>query len=670
MFRKFSVFSGKIDGYSGFLIALVIYFIGILRNVELPGLYMDAINPDYLAALWLNPGISNPTWQIPYEGIPILGGLYHGMQTAYLGLLTYGTLGTSVTSARITHALFGAVIILITWLIFKRLSNKDSLALIIVLALATDMSFLGSFRTQSYIILSGQGWILLSFYLLQQANHYKELCKWPVVTSGIAAGLSVYGYFVFLFFIPPLVAYTAFGKGYGCKSKWIFLWGSGFFIGLLPYLIGYLELIFALGGIKQFMLWMQNAVHGLKPLEGSSTYKDGFQDVLRFASLALSGIGNEKLIFGIPISSQFITLRSALFIVSTAICTLGAFIELKRNKYNAYFLITLVALPISFLLISAWFGSRLGVHHFTVFVALAYLMIGAAVWWLSTIATKYRIVVSNVASVFLLTLICLNIAQQNRVQQLLEATGGRGMTTDAITTLSSEALRHKDGATWFFPEWGFFMPFVFLTGNQVPYETELSERTLNKHPLSGLEARVAFWDVGDMHKYRSILENNGFSLIQLHQMDRRDGSPAFFFLSGHRSQDSTINHELLKNNNFDSIIGWELSPGSVYDPNEKTITVTASNPAVQSTTIEAGRKYRNEVVARCGSKGSIGRLQINWYNSTDNFISANISTFDCKAKSTNYEMTVVAPLEATKAVVYTSGHNNLPIIYISNSLLQ
>ena len=48
-----------------FFILQLVYWIGILHAVELPGLYMDAVNPEYLAARTLNPEIKNPVFALP-----------------------------------------------------------------------------------------------------------------------------------------------------------------------------------------------------------------------------------------------------------------------------------------------------------------------------------------------------------------------------------------------------------------------------------------------------------------------------------------------------------------------------------------------------------------------------------------------------------------------------
>lgn len=657
-------------GPAGWFFVLAIFWVGILRNVELPGLYMDAINPDYLAAFWLNPGISNPHWMIPAVGMPTLGGLYHGMQNLYVGLLTYNVLGTSVTSARISQALFGAAIVLLVWLILRRSTDRPILAVALAVALATDIAFLGSFRTQSYIILSGQVWMLLAFYLVLRVVQDQQVTKWLLPLSGVSMGLAVYGYFVFLFFIPPLAAMAILGPGGSGGMRRMVVWGGGLVVGMLPYVIGYMELVIALGGIKPFMEWIANALHGLNPIDGSPSYWEGVKDVLLYARLGLTGIGNEYLIVGEPVSAALIPWRVAGVALAGAICLLGAWLEWRRHRHQAWVLLVTAALPASYLLAAAWFGSRLSAHHFTVLVAVGYVMIGMATGWLGTRLAK-RHFPALFGTLLALGLISTNLVHQNKVHARLVATGGVGLSTDALTSLSRMALTEKGRTVWFFPDWGFFMPFVFLTSNQVPYEVELTEQAIKRHPQTSLEIlRVVFWKAEDAQRHRDLLEHNGISDVHLSQMKRRDGQPAFYILTGRRVRNLSSKHELLKHPDFSFEEGWTFSPGAIYDASSHSVLVSASSPVTQEVPVKPGHQYRNIVVARCAAKPTLGRLQINWHDAQWNFIKADGIQFNCARDWTEYEMTVTAPADAIMAVVYTSGHTNEPVAYKSNSLLQ
>ena len=60
------------------LLLLLIFSLGVLRNNHLPGLYFDAVNPDYLAAKIL-AGNKYINHFPPWDTFPILGNYYHGV---------------------------------------------------------------------------------------------------------------------------------------------------------------------------------------------------------------------------------------------------------------------------------------------------------------------------------------------------------------------------------------------------------------------------------------------------------------------------------------------------------------------------------------------------------------------------------------------------------------
>lgn len=518
-------------GVVGWSVALAVFWLCVLRNVELPGLYMDAVNPDYLFARWLNPELKNPVWAIPSGGVPLLGNLYHGVQTLYVGVLTYGVLGTSVVSVRVTHALYGSLIVLLTWLILRRVSGRSLLATVLATALATDMAFIGSFRTQAYIILAGQVWMMLALWLAVRSVQEQAPSRWLLALSGLGMGLAVYGYFVFLFFLPPVAALAVLGPGRQGVGRRLLAWGAGFVVGMLPYVIGYIELAVALGGMGPLIAWMRNVLGVLGPTVVHETYGEGLGHVLGYALWGLAGLGNEHMVIGEAVSLPLAGWRTGCVALAGIVCLLGTWWEWSERPRLAKVLLAGVALPVAYIGLAAGFGSRLDVHHFTVLVAVGYVLLGLAACWLALRLPQGRWL-GGMAAVLAASLFLLNVVQQNRVHARLTATGGVGMSTDALPALARTALTERAHAVWFFPEWGFFMPFAFLTANQVPYENELTVASLERHAVSGKEMRVAFWKEENQRMYREVLEQAGIRNIELRQMHRRDGQVALYVLAG------------------------------------------------------------------------------------------------------------------------------------------
>lgn len=93
-----------------FLAVVAAYAVVALQQITLPGVYMDAVNPDYMAVLLLNrhPESIEP-WLLPgnllFARAPILISFYHGSQQLWLGLPFFWLFGTGVTGIRLTHAM-------------------------------------------------------------------------------------------------------------------------------------------------------------------------------------------------------------------------------------------------------------------------------------------------------------------------------------------------------------------------------------------------------------------------------------------------------------------------------------------------------------------------------------------------------------------------------------
>lgn len=213
-------------GRYAWLAVLAVFWACVLRNADLPGVYMDAINPDYLVARWLNPSLANPVWVFPGPRLPLLGNLYHGTQTMWLGLLTYGVFGTNVFSVLASHALWGAAIVLLVGGTLRRAGSSVWLAWAVAAGLATDMAFLGAFRTQAFIILSGQAWMMAALYAALRSVRAGAGDRCWHVFGGICMGLAVYGYFVFLFFLPVVAGLAIFGGGRSGFVRRGCLWGG------------------------------------------------------------------------------------------------------------------------------------------------------------------------------------------------------------------------------------------------------------------------------------------------------------------------------------------------------------------------------------------------------------------------------------------------------------
>lgn len=509
----------------------LLFWFGALHAVDLPGLYMDAVNPDYLSARTLHPEIRNPVNAMPTAWVPLLGSLYHGVQNYYVSLPIVGLLGFNLPALRIAQALFGAGIVTMTYLLALRMMSSRALAFATAALLAVDIAFLASFRTQFYIVLSGVFWLLCSFYVA--ADDALEGFDRRVGVSGALYGLAVYSYFVFLFFLPVWLFLV-----WRNTQRWrpLVHWVLGFCVGMTPYILGYLSLIIALGGPAQALNWLHQSLAGLAPLSSKLTLMESVMNAIRNASYAIQNTGNELMIFGKSLGSRLSELKAYWLIVGTIFVFFMPnggharrhLIVSGYSKTSSAFILPhqLVLFPLAFMLVSLAFGSRIWIHHFSILIPLFYLcaVIGFSRWYVD----KFK----KLIVVLLLLVGFLNVHQQSIFFDHLEATGGIGKMSNAQSRLVEDALASPVNSVYLFPEWGFFMPFAFLTGNTKPYELDVSAGTLQRHWQQKHSVRIAFWNASDEMKYRELLRAHGFQNLELMRYLQRDQQVAFFVLAG------------------------------------------------------------------------------------------------------------------------------------------
>ena len=485
--------------------ALLIFWIGILRHVALPGFYMDSVNPDYLAARALNPGINNPVSILPTAVFPILGNLYHGVQNLYVDCVVFTVLGIHPVSIRIAQALFGAGIIVLFYIIVLFSARNRVAAFIGSALLATDIAFLMSFRTQFYIILGGEIWLFASIVALLYGGFAGYLI------SGICMALATYGYFVFGFFAPGMLIFAL-----ALPNRRMLTWFMGGAIGMIPYVAGYASMAIALGGIRPMFDWICNAVHMLNPTASQVTGLNKLWHALLLARIAMTDIGNELMMFQQPVSTSWWPLAKVIFFGVVAVIMLAL---ARRSR-----IMLLVLLPVSYLIVSSYFGSHLWAHHFSVLVPIGYMLAAVLAGYFVKNA-RWVVSLGAIAIIFSL----LNVHQGNLVYGALDQTGGVKKASDALTRLASNAMGTPH-TIYAFPDWGFFMPFALLTQNSVPYVLDVEKLSNAKRTYSNVV--IAFWLQSDTEKYRELLTRVGASRVTETAYLQRDGRPAFYVLTG------------------------------------------------------------------------------------------------------------------------------------------
>ncbi|MGY0713998.1 glycosyltransferase family 39 protein [Azospirillum argentinense] len=488
---------------------VIIFFFGVLRQVDLPGFYMDSVNPDYMAAQYINQEIPNAAWRMPTVFFPILGNYYHGVQNFYVDLVVFKFLGISAASVRIAQALFGALIVACLYLGTVLATRNRLIAFLAAVLLATDIAFLASFRTQFYIILGGEAWLFASLVALWRGGRLGYLL------SGLFFGLAIYGYFVLGFFGPALMIFLL-----SRPDRRISHWVAGLALGMLPYVVGYASFIIAAGGVSQAIETMRQAIGGLAPMSSKLSFWGNLNHVLQMAILAVTNVGNELMIFNEGIGGRWSGIKVWMFV---GVFVGAALLVAVRFRHRPALLLA-VLLPPSYIGVASVFGSRLWVHHLSVLVPIGYLLIAVAFGGIvrGRLAAVAAVAVAAV-------MVVGNVRQASHFHERLAATGGVGKASNALSRLAEDALTEPD-TLYVFPEWGFFMPFNLLTANRVPYILDPAQ--IDRANCRCGRVVLAFWAETDVKKYVEALTGKGLQNVETRVYAQRDGRPAFHVAEG------------------------------------------------------------------------------------------------------------------------------------------
>ena len=267
-----------------FALVVAAYACVALWQITLPGVYMDAVNPDYLVVKVLNRH-AQPigAWLLPanYLGgdkLPVLIALYHGSLTFWAGLPFFWLFGTDVTGLRLTHAMFGVAVLSGAFLLLTRARASAWVAALGCIALALDPAFSYAFRTQSYITLGSCAWMLWGTAALLHARDpaTPQRVRWWIA-AGFLYGVSIFGYFVYAFFFPALVyaVITRAATPWRERLRGLFLWSCGLTLGLGGYWLGYGLIIRDRHGLRGFMAFVQEQQNTLGVFDSSPRCSNG-----------------------------------------------------------------------------------------------------------------------------------------------------------------------------------------------------------------------------------------------------------------------------------------------------------------------------------------------------------------------------------------------------------
>ncbi len=553
------------------IVVFTLYLVGTMRYIELPGLYMDTINSDHLAAEIIN-GKNNPQWVIPNLGFYFLPGcLYRGLVSLYTGLPIYYLLGFTVPAARISHSIPIGATMVVAYFLLKNMTRNRVLTWLPLFCMATSLPILVANRTQSHHLFWGLPFLFGSMLLMFRIEESRNISRTSFFI-GLLYGIAVYTYFIYWFFFPAIL--ISFLIGYR-RSKLKRLWFAilGGTLGLSPFILAYVSLYISVGGFHNFIDYLLPVVTKLEPVSNDRSLWGNLIATYQNISGALGNGPMEQFVLGVGSTPSFLDqaldlsvfggheqrnvlprgyisdMMVWLWVVFLAIIGFKALplvtLEVDRNYRKVIFFILL---PISYCLFGIFiFGDRLWVHHYSIIIPFFILTIPlvlcpSGIPKYLTRLSKYR----NISAIFIIIcIISFNALWQNDFFRTLNKTGGSRLFSNNLTLFAEEAKNETGKPLFLFPEWGFYMPFCFLTENLIPFEhtSQINFVRVNEESLDCV--RLAFWNENDEAKYREILYSQGVINLAIKKYFSRDQRLVFCVLEGELKQ-SYLNQYNLK----------------------------------------------------------------------------------------------------------------------------
>ncbi len=483
--------SAVLANWAVYLPAAILFCVGAVTNIMVPGLYMDAVNPDYMVVRVLNPGAEVPVWILPgtllFGLFPVIGQIYHGALPFYLGLPVYALFGTGIVGVRLANLLFGLLVLMAAAFFLKAFRVRSVIAGVCLAALALDPGFLFSFRIQFYITLLPLALMLSSVALVE----HRRMAPAPgiAVGAGFLAGASIYGYFIYAFLVPAAALHAARAwRGDRHRRRLWLGWIGGLVLGGSPYLLGMILILFQTGGLRGFISFLANNLAGLAPASSPLSLAQRavyFKDMVSWTTLDV-GPSAMMLQKALPLSLPGI--KTFLLVALPALGLLVSLIRAPRSPG----LFVLAGFVSGEAALTALFGNRLWLQHFALVLPLLYIALALTLERLASAFGPRRARAISVAVIaIILPLIAGNLIDRQAMLAELSRTGGVGLASDAIERFSEDSRQNRTATRAFFPDWGVFMPFEMITRGHIPLVTDFTPQDARRTLCEGKDVLLA-----------------------------------------------------------------------------------------------------------------------------------------------------------------------------------
>lgn len=450
------------------VVVVALYALLAAHRADLPGIYMDEVNPDYLVPNALHHRTDLPTIRGALPGNffndrwPLMTSLYHGTQAFWLGLPLYAVVGTSALAVRGVHAAFAAGLI-VAFCFALRATRVPAWAWFgAALGLATDPAFIFAFRTQSYLTLAPSAWLLLSLACLLAPAPWTR-SRAPV--AGALYGLAVHGYFIYGFFAPALLWIfwgMSPGRPRGVDARIAFRrWIIGMALGYGFAIIGWIRLVWSVRDEGGIVAWLADYTRGLDPMQ-SQSLAERMATCWTYAARALTNSWNEGMMVSASLGDASTDAKVAALTLLPVVVLGASFLGRRRPAALAAW----VALLVSFFLASLIFGRRLGGHHFIVLVPILFAAFAAAAAEIAMLIPRRAATIAFAGG--LAAILGVQATHYMRDIDVLQHTRGVGLMSDAIDRFAAAQDAERAPPVVVTPDWGLAMPLVTLTEGRVP----------------------------------------------------------------------------------------------------------------------------------------------------------------------------------------------------------
>ena len=236
----------KLQNVGIIIIFFVISVISSLRLNGKVGLYLDAVNPDYMAVQLLNPNNYSSSMSFPYIWFPLLGQVYHGTVTMCGSLLASILTGqTGTGQLYVTNSIYGAIAATLIFGLMREIGVKKAIAFTVTVILLLSPNMISMYATQFYIELPGVIFILLMMHMAIRWKR-KSVDDKKLFMIGLFGGLAVYSYFNYIFCAPTVIGLIGYESA---KRKDKSIWKNeiilltGYIAGAAGYIVGYVSAI-------------------------------------------------------------------------------------------------------------------------------------------------------------------------------------------------------------------------------------------------------------------------------------------------------------------------------------------------------------------------------------------------------------------------------------------